>query len=219
MANWRGQRIIDRIVFLRICEGRGIEDYGRLRALTEAGDIYTRLGNLFRHADERYNSGIFHFKAEKNRHEPADELTLGLRVDDGLLRRILNSLYYPESPYVFSAMPADMLGQIYEQFLGKVIRLTDGHRAKVEDKPEVKKAGGVFYTPTYVVDHIVQNTVGSLLRDKTSKQASAKFLGSGTLRWYQSARQDIAFSQQIQGFLLLHATSLRAHQLGLRFVV
>jgi len=32
-------------------------------------------------------------------------------------------------------------GQVYEQFLGKVIKLTDGHRAKVEEKPEVRKAG------------------------------------------------------------------------------
>jgi len=28
-------------------------------------------------------------------------------------------------------------------FLGKVIRLTAGHQAKVEEKPEVRKAGGV----------------------------------------------------------------------------
>ena len=40
---------------------------------------------------------------------------------------------------------------MYEQFLGKVIRLTDGHQAKVEEKPEVRKAGGVYYTPTYIV--------------------------------------------------------------------
>ena len=52
-------------------------------------------------------------------------------------------------------LPADILGQVYEQFLGKVIRLTAGHQAKVEDKPEVKKAGGVFYTPKYIVDYIV----------------------------------------------------------------
>jgi hypothetical protein len=41
----------------------------------------------------------------------------------------------------FSVLPADILGQVYEQFLGKVIRLTAGHRAKVEEKPEVRKAG------------------------------------------------------------------------------
>jgi hypothetical protein len=69
-------------------------------------------------------------------------------------------------------LPADILGQVYEQFLGKVIRLTEGHQAKVEDKPEVKKAGGVYYTPTYVVDYIVEHTVGKLLEDKTPKQAA-----------------------------------------------
>ena len=55
---------------------------------------------------------------------------------------------------------ANDLGQVYEQFLGKVIRLTAGHQAKVEEKPEVRKAGGVYYTPTYIVDYIVKNTVG-----------------------------------------------------------
>src|SRR5450756_2470605 len=62
--------------------------------------------------------------------------------------------------------------QVYEQFLGKVIRLTPGHRAVVEDKPEVKKAGGVYYTPTYIVDYIVKNTVGRLLEGLAPKQAA-----------------------------------------------
>ena len=69
-------------------------------------------------------------------------------------------------------LPADILGQVYEQFLGKVIRLTEGHQARIEDKPEVKKAGGVYYTPTYIVDYIVRNTVGKLLENKTPKQAA-----------------------------------------------
>jgi len=69
--------------------------------------------------------------------------------------------------------------------LGKVIRLTAGHQAKVEEKPEVRKAGGVFYTPTFIVENIVQNTVGKLLEGKTPKEvARLKFLdpacGSGT---------------------------------------
>ena len=64
------------------------------------------------------------------------------------------------------------MGNIYEQFLGKVIRLTDGHRAKVEDKPEVKKAGGVYYTPQYIVEYIVENTLGKLLKGKTPNEVS-----------------------------------------------
>ena len=84
-----------------------------------------------------------------------------------MLKPILAGLYYPQCPYEFSVLPAEILGQVYEQFLGKVIRLTPGHRAKVEEKPEVKKAGGVYYTPTYIVDYIVQQTVGKLVEGKT----------------------------------------------------
>jgi hypothetical protein len=55
----------------------------------------------------------------------------------------------------------------------------------VEDKPEVKKAGGVYYTPTYIVDYIVKNTVGKLLERKTpTKVAKIRVLdpacGSGS---------------------------------------
>ena len=48
-------------------------------------------------------------------------------------------MYYPASPYEFSVLPADILGQVYEQFLGKVIRLTPTHQAVIEDKPEVRR--------------------------------------------------------------------------------
>jgi hypothetical protein len=90
---------------------------------------------------------------------------------------------------------------VYEQFLGKVIRLTASHHAVVEDKPEVKKAGGVFYTPAYIVNYIVEQTVGVLLRKRTAKQANGLRIvdpacGSGSfligayqylLDWYLSA--------------------------------
>jgi len=168
--NFSVQRIIDRIIFLRICEDRAIEEYGKLKTQLNGDGIYVRLCQLFRQADERYNSGLFHFRKEKDQTELPDELTLRLLVDDKPLKEIIKNLYYPDSPYEFSVLPADILGQVYEQFLGKVIRLTSGHRATVEDKPEVKKAGGVYYTPTYIVDYIVKNTVGKLIEGKTPKQ-------------------------------------------------
>jgi len=189
--NFAVQRTIDRIIFLRICEDRGVEVYGRLLALVNGETVYKRLCRLFSQADDRYNSGLFHFRKEKDRPEPPDELTLKIAIDDKLLKDMIRHLYYPDSPYEFSVFPADILGQVYEQFLGKVIRLTPGHRAKVEDKPEVKKAGGVYYTPTYIVDYIVKNTVGKLLwhypaeADGTclmckGKGLDARHSGSGT---------------------------------------
>ncbi len=132
-------------------------------------NVYERLKQIFRRADEKYNSGLFHFEVERNRTEPPDELTLDLSIDDKSIKDIIKELYYPESPYEFSVLPADILGNVYEQFLGKVIRLTPSHHAVIEDKPEVKKAGGVYYTPTYIVDYIVKNTVGKLLTPPRNK--------------------------------------------------
>ncbi|MCY2995817.1 MAG: Eco57I restriction-modification methylase domain-containing protein [Planctomycetota bacterium] len=169
-VNTAVQKTIDRIVFLRICEDRGIEIYGRLQALQNGPKTYARLCELFREADDRYNSGLFHFSAETGRHEAPDAWTLSLNLDDTILKDIVRNLYYPDSPYEFSVIGAEILGQVYEQFLGKVIRLTAGHRAVVEDKPEVKKAGGVYDTPTYIVAYIVKNTVGKLLEGKTPQQ-------------------------------------------------
>jgi hypothetical protein len=162
--NYAVQKIIDRIIFLRICEDRGTEDYGRLQALQNGNRTYTRLLQLFLQADDRYNSGLFHFdQGERGRPGTPDTLTPDLAVDDGVLKDILKHLYYPDSPFEFSVLPADILGQVYEQFLGKTIRLTASHQAKIEEKPEVRKAGGVFYTPGYIVDYIVKNTLGRLL--------------------------------------------------------
>src|SRR6266540_3481664 len=202
--NYAVQMTIDRIVFLRICEDRGVERDEELKeiafspsplaplplgdrvAVRRTGEgIYPALIQLFQRADMRYNSGLFHFKDEKEQSSAADTLTPKLKIDDKVLQDIIKNLYYPDSPYVFKEIPSDILGQVYERFLGKVIRLTAGHQAKVEEKPEVRKAGGVYYTPTYIVDYIVQNTVGKLLEGKTPKEAAKlKILdpacGSGT---------------------------------------
>jgi type I restriction-modification system DNA methylase subunit len=139
------QRVIDRIVFLRIAEDKGIEDENL----------------LFIKANEKYNSGLF---------ESVDWIN-NVRIDDKVLSNIIVNLYYPECPYEFSVLPVEILGSIYERFLGKTIRFRaikgDTHTAVIEEKPEVKKAGGVFYTPQYIVDYIVQNTVGEKIKNKT----------------------------------------------------
>lgn len=163
------QVIIDRIVFLRMAEDRGLESYGQLLKLCEKPDIYSRfMSGLCRKADEKYNSGLFHFHKESGISDAPDALTPRLSVDDGTLKPILQSLYFEHGcPYHFGVLPVEILGTVYERFLGKVIRLTAGHQAKVEEKPEVRKAGGVYYTPAYIVDYIVQNTIGKQIEGKS----------------------------------------------------
>ncbi len=177
--NFAVQRTIDRIIFLRICEDRGIEGYGRLEALGSGTNAYGRLLELFDRAEERYNSGLFHFEKERGAATEPDRLTPDLEIDDAALKTVFKGLYYPDSPYEFSMIGADILGHVYEQFLGKVIRLTPAHHAKVEEKPEVRKAGGVYYTPTYIVDYIVKNTVGKLCQGDGNRRDGLNLSASG----------------------------------------
>jgi len=168
------QRLIDRIIFLRMAEDRGMEEYGRLqrvanpspaaKSAAEEGSTFKQLIELSRLADAKYNSGLFDPRL------PHSQTLERLLVDDKTLRPILAGLYPPDCPYEFSQIPAEILGNVYEQFLGKVIRLTAGHQAKVEEKPEVEKAGGVYYTPAYIVEYIVQHTVGVAVAGRTPQQ-------------------------------------------------
>jgi hypothetical protein len=163
------QRIIDRIIFLRMAEDRGLESYGQLHKLCEQPDIYNRfMSGLCRKADQKYNSGLFHFQKEPGVSDAPDTLTPRLVVDDNVLKPILQNLYFEHGcPYHFGVLPVEILGTVYERFLGKVIRLTAGHQAKVEEKPEVRKAGGVYYTPAYIVNYIVLNTIGKQIEGKS----------------------------------------------------
>lgn len=162
--NFVVQQTIDRIIFLRIAEDRSVEPYGNLKDAIKHGSLYQNLFGLFVKADEKYNSGLFDFEKDK--------ISYKLEIEDKVIKKIINELYYPECPYEFSVLPVEILGTAYEQFLGKVIRITPAHHAKIEDKPAVRKAGGVYYTPQYIVDYIVKNTVGRLIEGKTPKEVS-----------------------------------------------
>lgn len=168
------QLTIDRVVFLRMAEDRGLEPYEQLLKLCERPDIYSRfIRDICRKADKKYNSGLFHFQRESGVSEDPDRITAKLAVDDKVFKPILESLYFAHgSPYHFGVLPVEILGTVYERFLGRVIRLTAGHQARIEDKPEVRKAGGVYYTPAFVVEYIVKHTVGRQIEGRSPAQLS-----------------------------------------------
>jgi adenine-specific DNA-methyltransferase len=159
------QKIIDRIIFLRIAEDKGMENASILKTITNAENIYEKFNVLVEKANVKYDSGLF----------DSEDWLVHLVVDNKVLKEIIDNLYYPECPYEFSVLPIEILGNIYEEFLGKTIRfrnVKNAHTVIVEEKPEVRKAGGVFYTPQFIVNFIVQNTVAEKIQDKTPDEIS-----------------------------------------------
>jgi adenine-specific DNA-methyltransferase len=159
------QKIIDRIIFLRIAEDKGMENANILKTIANAENIYEKFNVLVEKANVKYDSGLF----------DSEDWLVHLVVDNKVLKEIIGNLYYPECPYEFSVLPIEILGNIYEKFLGKTIRfrnVKNAHTVIVEEKPEVRKAGGVFYTPQFIVNFIVQNTVAEKIKNKTPDEIS-----------------------------------------------
>jgi type I restriction-modification system DNA methylase subunit len=157
------QLLIDRLIFVKVLSDREIEeDYLSQLAQTVERDglaesdtgWFTACRAIFDRLNRFYNGSIF---------EPRPELE-AVAVSNKVVRDILRALQPENSPYNFAVLPVEILGTIYERFLGRVVRTTE-KQVKIEDKPEVRKAGGVYYTPQYIVDYIVQNTVGRLLAE------------------------------------------------------
>ena len=171
------QKLIDRILFLRITEDKEIEPIKQLQRIVtknkvtgipeiENNTVYDDLKTLFKTAETRFNAGLF----------TNDETLNSLKVQDKTLCTIINELYYPICQYEFSVLPVEILGNIYERFLGKVIRFKrktkNGHSVEIIEKPEVQKAGGVYYTPSYIVDYIVRETIGKKIEGATPEKVS-----------------------------------------------
>jgi hypothetical protein len=154
------QRVLDRLIFIRNLEDRGIESEEGLLFFTNAKEgIYLHLISLFRKLGVEYNGQLF-----------KEHFSETITIDDPTIKGIIKQLYPPHSPYAFDMIEPEILGRIYERFLGSKIRLTESHQAKVEEKPEVRHAGGVYYTPQYIVDYIVENTVSVKVKDKTPEE-------------------------------------------------
>jgi type I restriction-modification system DNA methylase subunit len=159
------QRLLDRIVFIRIAEDRHVIEKRQLAEVVEEWEthggkfpIFDWLNDLFHKINEDFNGEIF-----------KPHLSEEIQIDSEILARIIKRLYPPQSPYRFDVIGVELLGSIYERYLGNTIRLTP-KQVRVEEKPEVRKAGGVYYTPKYIVDYIVKNTVGKVIEGKTPKQ-------------------------------------------------
>lgn len=154
------QRFLDRVIFMRVCEDRTIEPDPILRRFARMTDSYARLTQTLRALDAVYNGQLF-------AHHFSERLSLA----DQIVQRLIERLYPPISPYRFTVIGADILGAVYERFLGKTIEIDQAGVLQIQDKPEVRHAGGVYYTPNWVVAYIVAATIDPLLADRTPRTA------------------------------------------------
>ena len=154
------QRLLNRLIFMRHCEDRGIEEESLMAYLHQyehtGKGLWAKVHRLFSDYDGWYDSSLFR----------APALIDQMELDDKLVADVIKSLYYtPDGNrrYNFALIPADILGNMYEQYLSRRLRKTP-ERAKVKEDPDIRKGHGICYTPTYIVEYIVKNTLGEMLK-------------------------------------------------------
>ena len=160
------QRILDRLIFIRNAEDRGLEE-NQLQSNVRQwyskgkGHLVKEISRIYKDYDDKYNSKLF-----------AHHLCDDLYIDNEALQEVIEGLNQSKDNsyrYDFSIIESDVLGNIYEQYLGNILKSTP-KRAKLEESKTHRKEQGIYYTPSYIVDYIVKNTVGEYIKTHTPEE-------------------------------------------------
>ena len=147
--NYYTQVILDRIIFIRVCESKGIEEQGKLKSFcdSQSGFWESFKNSCYFEFYNHYDGPMF--TRDARFHE--------LHVDNAILEEFIQNLYYPY-PYCFDVIPVKVIAKIYEEFLGikLVIR---GNNVIAETKEEYIRTNGAVSTPEHIVDMICRQTI------------------------------------------------------------
>lgn len=141
------QTIINRVLFIRVCESRDLEQEGLLKQFASQGFWDAFKASSYAEFYDRYDGPMF------KRIQPLQSL----RIDNDVFERFLNNLYYP-SPYRFDVIPLKTLSDIYDLFLGYELIVDNGN---VTDalRSEFQKSNGAVTTPEHIVNRVIDCTI------------------------------------------------------------
>ncbi len=154
------QRLLDRLIFLRVAEDRGIEEKTLIPMLRQwkgsntNKTLFESMVARFRELDKTYNSNLFTEHAFEGWED----------YGGGSTEQVIKKLYGKEGyyEYDFKDMPADVLGAVYENYLGH--RLSKSKKGlTIEKSAKKRKEQGIYYTPDFIVDYIVRNALKPVL--------------------------------------------------------
>jgi type I restriction-modification system DNA methylase subunit len=151
------QSYINSIIFLRVCEDRNLEDYKTLLNFVDKND-FNSLIKKFKEADKKYNAGLFN-------HPLTKEI---ISNNSSAFWKIIKHLYFPSSSYSFSVFSADILGNIYEIFLGEQL-VIENDEIFIKKKPE-NIDRDIVTTPAFIIQDILHQTVVKHCEGKTDEE-------------------------------------------------
>lgn len=153
------QRILDRLILIRYADDKEVllsydviaailSNYRKRGAYVHPDDLMRDFIDLCHRMDERHNTTLF---------QPG-HICEQVSIPNDVLEEIMEEM----NNISFRKFSSDILGNTYETYLGTKLVLKGGE-IKSEVRRDIRKAGGIFYTPPAIVHYIVDNTLGYLL--------------------------------------------------------
>ena len=152
------QKIIDRLIFIDYCADNAILSQNRLAAILQRPqDKWKELQRIFIEMDDKFNTELFSSS-------PCDKL----EIDDDTITSIVIEL----SAIDFKKLSVHIMGEVYEDYLGEMLKKSHGDiKIEADSTTKKKRSMGIYYTPDYIVNYMVENTVGKILaKCKTEKE-------------------------------------------------
>lgn len=199
------QKLLDRILFCAFCEDRGLLPADTIQRAYEHRDpyhprpIWDNFRGLFRAIDvgnaqlniPPYNGGLFAHDAKLDELKITDPVCGYFRELSVYDYRPVNEISAENDGSAGHLIDVDILGHIFEQSITDLERLRNEIEGRVEPLARDKltsrrKKEGAFYTPSFITRYIVDQALGSVLKDRFEKlrQAhEAKENQLNVLRW------------------------------------
>jgi type I restriction-modification system DNA methylase subunit len=170
------QKLLDRFIFIWFAEDCGlvapnliantIQKWKVLLQADEYFSLFSRFQKAFHYLNVGYTFQNTVFPAFNGGLFKKDEIidNSELKIDDDIL--LNDSLKI--SAYDFNTeLDVNILGHIFEHSLNELEEIAAELKGEILDKTKTKrKKDGIFYTPKYITQYIVDNSIGAICREK-----------------------------------------------------
>jgi adenine-specific DNA-methyltransferase len=170
------QKFFSRLIFIRTAEDRDLANNHPLLSAVHQWEsketgLLENVRSIFQDFAHVFDSEIF----------PLMDPWQQIWVNDHILADIINGLYQVPGDYAkyyFDVIEPDVLGQVYEQYLGYVAKAVKpkpplqqtffpitAEQIEISAKRDKRKKGGIYYTPKWVTDYLVRQTINRYFKE------------------------------------------------------
>jgi adenine-specific DNA-methyltransferase len=155
------QRLLDRLILIRYADDKEVllvfdvienllSDYHKKGAYARNDYLIHQLTDFSHMMDDHHNTTLF----------APGHICEQVLIPNADLEKIMVEI----NNISFRKFTSDILGNTYETYLSTKLLFKNGILTS-EERTDIRKTGGIFYTPSIIVHYMVDNTLGKRINE------------------------------------------------------